>query len=110
MCVADFWCFSLMTYARLASLLFWRSVPQYLHIRVHLTFLDLILCVFVCTCHSGGRTITVTGQGFDLVQSATMQVEGIGHTVSNQLCSFHRTCGKLALNEAKMQEKLLSLT
>lgn len=82
-----------MTYARLVSLFFWRSVPQYLHIRVHLTFfyhgLDLILCVLVCMCHSGGRTITVTGQGFDLVQSATMQVEGIGRTVSSRLCSFH---------------------
>lgn len=113
MCVADFWCFSLMTYVRLVSLLFWRGVPQYLHIRVNLTFfchgLDLILCAFVCMCQSGGRTITVTGQGFDLVQSATMQVEGIGRTVSNLLCSFHRTCGKLALNRAKMQAKLLSL-
>ncbi|XP_070766265.1 plexin-D1 [Enoplosus armatus] len=29
---------------------------------------------------SGGRTITVTGQGFDLVQSVTMQVQGIGQT------------------------------
>lgn len=93
MCVADFWCFPLMTYARLVSLLFWCTVPQYLHIRVHLTFfcrgLDLIVCAFVCMCHSGGRTITVTGQDFDLVQSAIMQVDGIGHTVSNQLCSFH---------------------
>lgn len=29
---------------------------------------------------SGGRTITVTGQGFDLVQSVTMEVLGIGQT------------------------------
>lgn len=72
--------------------------------------LDLILPVFVCMCHSGGRTITVTGQGFDLVQSATMQVEGVGHTVSHQLCSFHQTCGKLVLNRAKMQTKLFSLS
>uniref|UniRef100_A0A4W6D7T6 Plexin D1 n=1 Tax=Lates calcarifer TaxID=8187 RepID=A0A4W6D7T6_LATCA len=34
---------------------------------------------------SGGRTITVTGQGFDLVQSVTMQVLGIGETVSKQM-------------------------
>lgn len=30
----------------------------------------------------------MTGQGFDLVQSATMQVQGIGETVSNQLNCF----------------------
>lgn len=62
----------------------------YLHIRVNLTFFchDLVFDsphVFVWVCHSGGRTITVTGQGFDLVQSAAMQVEGIGQTVSNWL-------------------------
>lgn len=30
----------------------------------------------------------MTGQGFDLVQSVTMQVEGIGQTVSSQLKLF----------------------
>lgn len=52
--------------------------------------LCLPVCVCVCLCvrHSGGRTITVTGQGFDLVQSATMQVQGVGQTVSNQLNCF----------------------
>uniref|UniRef100_A0A8C8CLJ4 Sema domain-containing protein n=1 Tax=Oncorhynchus tshawytscha TaxID=74940 RepID=A0A8C8CLJ4_ONCTS len=33
-------------------------------------------CVWLCS--SGGRTITVTGQGFDLVQSVTMEVLDIG--------------------------------
>lgn len=47
--------------------------------------LSVYVCVCVCMSHSGGRTITVTGQGFDLVQSVTMQVLGIGETVSNQL-------------------------
>lgn len=54
------------------------------------TFLSWLRCdsLCLCVCHSGGRTITVTGQGFDLVQSAIMQVQGIGQTVSNQLNCF----------------------
>lgn len=70
--------------------------PQYLHISMNMTYfcqgwgVTLCVCVCVClrVCHSGGRTITVTGQGFDLVQSATMQVPGVGQTVSNQLNCF----------------------
>lgn len=93
MCAAECWWLPLMTYARVLPPLFWCMAPQYLHIRVNLTFfchdLGLILRVFVWACLSGGRTITVTGQGFDLVQSAAMQVEGIGQTVSNRLCSSH---------------------
>ncbi|XP_056158116.1 plexin-D1-like, partial [Lampris incognitus] len=34
---------------------------------------------------SGGRTITVTGQGFDLVQSVIMEVLGVGQTT----CTVH---------------------
>lgn len=46
-------------------------------------FLSQLRCdSLLCVCHSGGRNITVTGQGFDLVQSVTMQVVGIGHSVS----------------------------
>ncbi|KAG7228117.1 hypothetical protein INR49_013400 [Caranx melampygus] len=41
---------------------------------------------------SGGRTITVTGQGFDLVQSVTMQVLGIGQTHCTVLSSSIITC------------------
>ncbi|XP_058498972.1 plexin-D1 [Solea solea] len=41
---------------------------------------------------SGGRTITVKGQGFDLVQSVTMQVLGIGETHCTVLSSTIITC------------------
>uniref|UniRef100_A0AAY4D4L6 Sema domain-containing protein n=1 Tax=Denticeps clupeoides TaxID=299321 RepID=A0AAY4D4L6_9TELE len=35
-----------------------------------------------CSIHSGGRPITVSGQGFDLVQSVFMEVVGIGRECS----------------------------
>ncbi|CAJ1084926.1 plexin-D1 [Xyrichtys novacula] len=41
---------------------------------------------------SGGRTITVTGQGFDLVQSVTMQVLGVGQTHCTVVSSTMITC------------------
>uniref|UniRef100_A0A8D3ED07 Plexin D1 n=1 Tax=Scophthalmus maximus TaxID=52904 RepID=A0A8D3ED07_SCOMX len=41
---------------------------------------------------SGGRTITVTGQGFDLVQGVIMQVLGIGQTHCTVLSSSLITC------------------
>ncbi|XP_061909562.1 plexin-D1 [Entelurus aequoreus] len=41
---------------------------------------------------SGGRTITVVGQGFDLVQSVTMQVLGIGQTQCAVLSPSMITC------------------
>uniref|UniRef100_A0A7N6BCR6 Sema domain-containing protein n=1 Tax=Anabas testudineus TaxID=64144 RepID=A0A7N6BCR6_ANATE len=41
---------------------------------------------------SGGRTITVTGQGFDLVQSVTMQVLEIGETTCTVLSVSTITC------------------
>ncbi|XP_076022659.1 plexin-D1 [Genypterus blacodes] len=41
---------------------------------------------------SGGRTITVVGQGFDLVQSATMDVLGIGQTDCTVLSPTTITC------------------
>ncbi|XP_077369310.1 plexin-D1 isoform X2 [Festucalex cinctus] len=41
---------------------------------------------------SGGRTITVVGHGFDLVQSAAMQVPGIGHTLCAVVTSTLITC------------------
>uniref|UniRef100_A0A672ITK1 Sema domain-containing protein n=1 Tax=Salarias fasciatus TaxID=181472 RepID=A0A672ITK1_SALFA len=41
---------------------------------------------------SGGRTITVTGQGFDLVQSVTMQVLGIGQTHCSVLSTSSIIC------------------
>ncbi|XP_051914957.1 plexin-D1-like [Hippocampus zosterae] len=41
---------------------------------------------------SGGRTITVAGHGFDLVQSATMQVAGIGQTVCAVVSPAAITC------------------
>ncbi|KAJ0036648.1 hypothetical protein NQD34_005325 [Periophthalmus magnuspinnatus] len=41
---------------------------------------------------SGGRTITVTGQGFDLVQSVSMQVLGIGTSYCTVLSTSLITC------------------
>ncbi|XP_076596651.1 plexin-D1 [Chaetodon auriga] len=41
---------------------------------------------------SGGRSITVTGQGFDLVQSVTMQVLGIGQTHCTVVSTSMITC------------------
>nr|XP_057908610.1 plexin-D1 [Doryrhamphus excisus] len=41
---------------------------------------------------SGGRTITVTGQGFDLVQRVTMKVLGIGQTLCAVLSPSMITC------------------
>lgn len=76
------WC-ALLSYP--VSVSCWRRVPKYLHVSMNLTHFfvaaEMWLSV-VCVCHSGGRNITVTGQGFDLVQSVTMQVVGIGHSVS----------------------------
>uniref|UniRef100_A0A7N6FAA3 Sema domain-containing protein n=1 Tax=Anabas testudineus TaxID=64144 RepID=A0A7N6FAA3_ANATE len=45
-----------------------------------------------CTITDGGRTITVTGQGFDLVQSVTMQVLEIGETTCTVLSVSTITC------------------
>uniref|UniRef100_A0A8D3CHS3 Plexin D1 n=1 Tax=Scophthalmus maximus TaxID=52904 RepID=A0A8D3CHS3_SCOMX len=45
-----------------------------------------------CTITDGGRTITVTGQGFDLVQGVIMQVLGIGQTHCTVLSSSLITC------------------
>lgn len=36
----------------------------------------LCICVCVCLFFSGGRNITVTGSGFDLIQTAVMKVHG----------------------------------
>ncbi|XP_059189856.1 plexin-D1 [Centropristis striata] len=41
---------------------------------------------------SGGRTITVSGQGFDLVQSVTMEVLEIGETRCTVVTPFTITC------------------
>ncbi|KAK6303750.1 hypothetical protein J4Q44_G00262040 [Coregonus suidteri] len=41
---------------------------------------------------SGGRTITVTGQGFDLVQSVTMEVQGIGQAACKVRSPSMITC------------------
>lgn len=83
------------------------SVPIYLHTSANLSHschcwnvtlypdvcVSLSVCLSVCVgggdvFHSGGRTITVTGHGFELVQCVTMQVVGIGQTVSNMLNCF----------------------
>ncbi|XP_056240547.1 plexin-D1 [Seriola aureovittata] len=50
---------------------------------------------------SGGRTITVTGQGFDLVQSVTMQVLEIGQTQCTVLSSSVITCLSPASSESR---------
>ncbi|XP_047460052.1 plexin-D1 [Mugil cephalus] len=50
---------------------------------------------------SGGRTITVTGQGFDLVQSATMQVLEIGQTSCTVLSPSTITCPSPASSQSQ---------
>ncbi|XP_074537799.1 plexin-D1 [Halichoeres trimaculatus] len=50
---------------------------------------------------SGGRTITVTGQGFDLVQSVTMQVLGIGQTQCTVVSSSMITCPSHASSQSE---------
>ncbi|XP_068185476.1 plexin-D1 [Antennarius striatus] len=50
---------------------------------------------------SGGRTITVTGQGFDLVQSATMQVQGIGKTRCTVVSASILTCPSHASSQSQ---------
>ncbi|XP_060912866.1 plexin-D1 [Labrus mixtus] len=50
---------------------------------------------------SGGRTITVTGQGFDLVQSVTMQVLGIGQTHCTVVSPSMITCPSHASSQSQ---------
>ncbi|KAM4610879.1 plexin-D1 [Polymixia lowei] len=54
---------------------------------------------------SGGRTITVTGQGFDLVQSVTMEVLGVGQTACTVYSPSMITC----LSPASSQSQQASL-
>uniref|UniRef100_A0A8D0A4E9 Plexin D1 n=1 Tax=Sander lucioperca TaxID=283035 RepID=A0A8D0A4E9_SANLU len=49
---------------------------------------------------SGGRTITVTGQGFDLVQSATMDVLEIGEKRCTVVSPFTITCPSPASSQS----------
>ncbi|XP_038595585.1 plexin-D1-like, partial [Micropterus salmoides] len=50
---------------------------------------------------SGGRTITVTGRGFDLVQSVTMQVLGIGQTHCTVVSPSMITCPSHASSQSQ---------
>ncbi|XP_075956191.1 plexin-D1 [Anarhichas minor] len=50
---------------------------------------------------SGGRTITVTGQGFDLVQSVTMEVLEIGEKHCTVVSSFTITCPSPASSQSQ---------
>lgn len=50
---------------------------------------------------SGGRTITVTGQGFDLVQSVSMQVLGIGQTRCTVVSTSMITCPSHASTQSQ---------
>ncbi|XP_041655556.1 plexin-D1 [Cheilinus undulatus] len=50
---------------------------------------------------SGGRTITVTGQGFDLVQSVTMQVLGVGQTYCTVVSPTMITCPSHASSQSQ---------
>uniref|UniRef100_A0A672ZR40 Sema domain-containing protein n=1 Tax=Sphaeramia orbicularis TaxID=375764 RepID=A0A672ZR40_9TELE len=50
---------------------------------------------------SGGRTITVTGQGFDLVQSVTMQVVGIGISDCTVISTSMITCPSPAASQSQ---------
>ncbi|XP_055788034.1 plexin-D1-like isoform X2 [Salvelinus fontinalis] len=50
---------------------------------------------------SGGRTITVTGQGFDLVQSVTMEVLGIGQDACKVQSPSMITCSSPASSQSR---------
>ncbi|XP_054464831.1 plexin-D1 [Anoplopoma fimbria] len=50
---------------------------------------------------SGGRTITVTGQGFDLVQSVTMEVLEIGEKRCTVVSPFTITCPSPASSQSQ---------
>uniref|UniRef100_A0A8C8HV68 Sema domain-containing protein n=1 Tax=Oncorhynchus tshawytscha TaxID=74940 RepID=A0A8C8HV68_ONCTS len=50
---------------------------------------------------SGGRTITVTGQGFDLVQSVSMEVLGIGQDACKVQSSSMITCSSPASSQSQ---------
>ncbi|XP_031659318.1 plexin-D1 [Oncorhynchus kisutch] len=50
---------------------------------------------------SGGRTITVTGQGFDLVQSVSMEVLGIGQDACKVQSTSMITCSSLASSQSQ---------
>ncbi|XP_038867023.1 plexin-D1-like [Salvelinus namaycush] len=50
---------------------------------------------------SGGRTITVTGQGFDLVQSVTMEVLGIGQDACKVQSPSMITCSSPASSQSQ---------
>uniref|UniRef100_A0A8C7H3W8 Plexin D1 n=1 Tax=Oncorhynchus kisutch TaxID=8019 RepID=A0A8C7H3W8_ONCKI len=52
-------------------------------------------------CTSGGRTITVTGQGFDLVQSVSMEVLGIGQDACKVQSTSMITCSSLASSQSQ---------
>lgn len=101
MCVAGCWCFiddvCVDSQSNVLNYYLWcfscyGAVSQSICISVqicHFFLSRLMSHSLLSVCHSGGRTITVTGQGFDLVQSVTMQVEGIGPTVSNWPCCLY---------------------
>ncbi|XP_052337919.1 plexin-D1-like [Oncorhynchus keta] len=50
---------------------------------------------------SGGRTITVTGQGFDLVQSVSMEVLGIGQDACKVQSPYMITCSSPASSQSQ---------
>uniref|UniRef100_A0A8K9WZB2 Plexin D1 n=1 Tax=Oncorhynchus mykiss TaxID=8022 RepID=A0A8K9WZB2_ONCMY len=52
-------------------------------------------------CSSGGRTITVTGQGFDLVQSVSMEVLGIGQDACKVQSPSMITCSSPASSQSQ---------
>uniref|UniRef100_A0AAQ5XBS6 Sema domain-containing protein n=1 Tax=Amphiprion ocellaris TaxID=80972 RepID=A0AAQ5XBS6_AMPOC len=54
-----------------------------------------------CNITDGGRTITVTGRGFDLVQSVTMQVLGIGQTYCEVLSPSAIICPSPASSQSQ---------
>uniref|UniRef100_A0A9J8AFJ6 Plexin D1 n=1 Tax=Cyprinus carpio carpio TaxID=630221 RepID=A0A9J8AFJ6_CYPCA len=54
-----------------------------------------------CTIFIGGRSISVTGYGFDLVQSVRMEVSGVGQTSCSCVSSTLIVCQSPAANQSQ---------
>uniref|UniRef100_A0A671QUW7 Plexin-D1-like n=1 Tax=Sinocyclocheilus anshuiensis TaxID=1608454 RepID=A0A671QUW7_9TELE len=54
-----------------------------------------------CTVFIGGRSISVTGQGFNLVQSVRMEVSEVGQTICSYVSSTLIVCQSPATNQSQ---------
>uniref|UniRef100_A0A3P8Z7A1 Sema domain-containing protein n=1 Tax=Esox lucius TaxID=8010 RepID=A0A3P8Z7A1_ESOLU len=71
-------------------------------VKVNVSPRFIFLTVSVCLYFSGGRTITVAGQGFELVQSVSMKVLNIGQAACKVRSPSLITCSSPASNQSQL--------